>query len=120
MQVCLLKSKIHRAWVTSANVNYEGSLSIDGALMERAGILPFEKILCGNLTNGERFETYAIPGESGTGAIVLNGATAHRGKMGDRLTIMCFAWFEEQIAKTWRPRVIVLGEKNVVMNDRGI
>lgn len=120
MLVHLLKSKIHRARVTAANLNYEGSLSIDADLMDKVGFFPYEKILCGNMANGERFETYAIPGERGSGAIVLNGATAHLGKAGDRLTIMSFTEVEEAAARTWTPRVIVLGEGNAVINERGI
>jgi len=120
MQIHLLKSKIHRACVTSANVNYEGSLSIDADLMDKVGFWPYERILCGNMANGERFETYVIPGERGTGAIVLNGATAHLGKVGDRLTIMSFTEVDEQYAATWQPRVIVVDEKNTVINERGI
>jgi len=120
MQIHMLKSKLHRATVTGGHVDYEGSLSIDLDLMERAGIYPFERILCGNLANGQRFETYAIPGDRGSGAIVLNGATAHLGKLGDRLTIMSYTWIEEAEAKTWEPRVLVLGKKNQVINQRGI
>ncbi len=119
MQIHLLKSKLHRATVTEANVEYEGSLSIDVDLMEGAGIYPFERILCGNLANGERFETYAIPGERGSGAIILNGATAHLGKAGDRLTIMSYTWVDEVQAKAWTPRVLVLGKQNRVINQRG-
>jgi len=91
MQLHLLKSKIHRARVTAANVNYEGSLTIDQDFMDQVGLLAYERILCGNMANGARFETYAIPAPRGSGAIVLNGATAHRGKPGDRITIMSFA-----------------------------
>lgn len=120
MLVYLLKSKIHRAQVTAANVNYEGSMTIDEELMEKVGFLPYEKILCGNMANGQRFETYIIPGERGSKDIVLNGATAHLGKPGDRLTIMSFAAMEDAPAKKWAPRVIVLGEKNLVINERGI
>ncbi len=120
MQIHLLKSKIHRAQVTAASVDYEGSLTIAADLMEQAGLFPYERILCGNLANGQRFETYAIPGERGSGAIVLNGATAYRGKVGDRLTIMSFAEVEERLAKTWQPRVLVLGGKNAVIRERGI
>jgi aspartate 1-decarboxylase len=116
----MLKSKLHRATVTEAHVDYEGSLSIDLDLMEGAGMYPFERILCGNLANGHRFETYAIPGDRGSGAIVLNGATAHLGKPGDRLTIMSYTWIDEAEAKTWEPRVLVLGKKNQVINKRGI
>ena len=88
MTVCLLKSKIHRAAVTGASVDYEGSLTIARDLAERVGIRAYEKILVGNLENGERFETYCIYGATGSKVIELNGATAHLGKIGDRLTIM--------------------------------
>jgi aspartate 1-decarboxylase len=120
MLIHLLKSKIHRARVTAANVNYEGSLSIDADLMKLAGFLPYEKILCGNMANGERFETYVIPGERGSGAIVLNGATARLGKIGDLLTIMTFTEVDAVAATSWQPRVIVLGEHNAVVTERGI
>ncbi|MST94435.1 MAG: aspartate 1-decarboxylase [Pedosphaera sp.] len=120
MQIHLLKSKIHRAQVTAASLNYEGSLTIALDLMEAAGFVPYERVLCSNLANGERFETYLIPGERGSGAIVLNGATAHLGQVGDRLTIMSYTFADEAAAKNWQPRVIVLGEKNAVINQRGI
>ena len=120
MLVHLLKSKIHRAQVTAGDVNYEGSLGIARDLMDKIGMLPYERILCGNMANGERFETYAIPAEPGSGQISLNGATARLGKPGDRLTIMSFAEVESAEAKSWKPRVIVLGEKNAVVNERGI
>jgi aspartate 1-decarboxylase len=120
MLIHVLKSKIHRAQVTGGNVNYEGSLTIARDLMELAGFVPYEKILCGNMANGERFETYAIPGEHGSGDIVLNGATAHLGKPGDRLTIMSFTEIDVTHAKFWKPRVIVLGEKNAVVSERGL
>ena len=119
MLVHLLKSKVHRAQVTGGNVNYEGSLSIDQDFMEKVGLMPFERILCSNMANGERFETYAIPAKSGSAQIILNGATARLGRPGDRLTIMSFAAVEEAKAKTWKPQVIVLGEKNTIVNERG-
>ena len=118
MQVQLLKSKIHRAAVTDANVNYEGSLTVDRSLMEKVGLLPCERVLCGNMGNGERFETYAIPGESGSGAIILNGATAHLGKTGDRLTIMSFVSVDEAEITDWKPKVIVLDEHNGIIANR--
>jgi len=120
MQIVLLKSKIHRATVTGGDVNYEGSLTIAVDLMEKAGLSPYEKILCGNMANGERFETYAIPGKRGSGEIILNGATAHLGKKGDRLTIMNFATVSKKEAAKWRPRAIVLGKGNRIVNKRGI
>ena len=94
MTICLLKSKIHRACVTGASVDYEGSLTIAADLAERVGLRRYERILVGNMANGERFETYVIYGPPGSGAIELNGATALLGKPGDRLTIMSFAWLE--------------------------
>ena len=120
MLIHILKSKIHRAQVTAANPDYEGSLTIDRDLMDKVGLLPYEKILCGNLANGARFETYAIAGERGSGQIVLNGPVARLGKPGDRLTILSFTEAEVAEAKFWRPRVIVLGEKNAVVAERGI
>jgi len=120
MQVHLLKSKIHRAQVTAASLDYEGSLTIGEDLMEKAGLLPYERILCSNIANGQRFETYVIKGERGSGAIELNGAAAHLGKIGDRLTIMSFTEVESTKAKSWKPRVIVLGKKNKIINERGI
>lgn len=120
MNLTLLKSKIHRATVTGASLHYEGSLTISADLAEQVGLLPYEKILIGNMGNGERFETYVIYGERGTGVVQLNGATAHLGKIGDRLTIMNFAAFSAEEAMRHRPRVIVLNEKNeVVKFDAG-
>jgi aspartate 1-decarboxylase len=120
MLVHLLKSKIHRAQVTDANLEYEGSMTIDRDFMDKVGFLPYEKILCSNTANAARFETYVIPGERGSGAIVLNGAAAHLGKPGDRLTIMSFTEVEAADAKFWKPHVIVLGEKNAIIDERGI
>lgn len=119
MQVHLLKSKIHRAQITGASLNYEGSLTIAVDLMEKVGLLAHEKVLCSNLANGNRFETYAIPGQRGSGEIVLNGATAHLGKIGDRLTIMSFASLDGKEAREWQPQVIVLNEDNSIRNERG-
>ncbi len=115
----LLKAKIHRARVTSANVNYEGSLTIPLDLMEKVSLRPYERVLCGNMANGARFETYAIPGETGSAAIVLNGAVAHLGKPGDSLTIMAFALANDTEAAGWQPKVIVLDEKNQSQVERG-
>lgn len=115
----LLKAKIHRATVTGANVNYEGSLTLPLDLMEKVGLLPYERVLCGNMANGARFETYAIPGEPGSRAIVLNGAVAHLGKAGDRLTIMVFALASDVETQGWQPRVLVLDEQNRVQVERG-
>ena len=120
MLISVLKSKIHRARVTAASLDYQGSLTISEDLMARAGLIPYERILCSNLANGQRFETYAIPGPSGTGEIQLNGATAHLGKIGDRLVIMSFIQLDPNAAAAWRPKIIVLGESNDVINERGL
>ncbi|MBL69173.1 MAG: aspartate 1-decarboxylase [Verrucomicrobiales bacterium] len=118
MTLQLLKSKIHRAAVTDANVNYEGSLTIDRTLMDDVDMREYERVLCGNMANGERFETYVIAGEPNSGAIILNGATAHLGKVGDRLTIMTFAGVNDTAAVDWQPKVIVLGEDNATIARR--
>jgi aspartate 1-decarboxylase len=120
MQITLLKSKIHRATVTGASLHYEGSMTISSDLAEQVGLMPYERILIGNMGNGERFETYVIYGEAGTGQIQLNGATAHLGKIGDRLTVMNFGFYTPEEAAKHKPRVIVLNEKNeVVRFDAG-
>lgn len=115
MQLTLLKSKIHRATVTRASLDYEGSLTISADLAELVGLIPYEKILVSNLNNGQRFETYAIFGEAQRGIIELNGATAHLGKIGDRLTIMSFARFALEEAALHAPRNALLNEKNEVV-----
>ncbi len=120
MEVFLLKSKIHRATVTGGDVKYEGSLTIAAALMEKCGLQEYERILCGNMANGNRWETYAIKGAKGSAEIVMNGAVAHLGRKGDLLTIMSFASVGKKAAKKWRPRVIVLGKGNKIIEKRGI
>jgi aspartate 1-decarboxylase len=120
MEVFLLKSKIHRATVTGGDVNYEGSLTISADLMDKCGLQEYEKILCGNMANGNRWETYAIRGKKGTGEIIMNGAVAHLGKKGDVLTIMSFASVSAKKAKKWSPQVIVLGKGNKIVSKRGI
>jgi aspartate 1-decarboxylase len=120
MDIFLLKSKIHRATVTGGDVNYEGSLGIAADLMEKCGLQEYERILCGNMANGNRWETYVIKGKRGSGEIIMNGAVAHLGKKGDLLTIMNFACVSKRKAKKWQPRVIVLGKGNKIVGKRGI
>lgn len=120
MLVHLLKSKLHRATVTAASVDYEGSLTIAEDLIEKAGLYPYERILCSNMANGTRWETYVIKGPRHSGAIELNGAVAHLGKPGDRLTIMAYTEIEEHQARAWHPKVLVLNEKNQIVTERGI
>ena len=120
MLIHILKSKIHRARVTGGDVDYEGSLGIARDLMDKVGLLPYERILCGNMANGERFETYVIPGKRGSGEIILNGAAAHLGKKGDLLTIMSFASVSKKKADKWKPCCVVLGPGNKIVSKRGI
>ncbi|MDD2706756.1 MAG: aspartate 1-decarboxylase [Verrucomicrobiae bacterium] len=108
MTLYMLKSKLHRATVTEANVNYEGSLTISVDLMEAVGFLPYEKVLISNMANGERFETYLITGKRGAGCICLNGPAALLGKAGDLLTIMSFAGVDEEAAAAHEPRKATL------------
>jgi aspartate 1-decarboxylase len=112
--VIILKSKIHRATVTQASINYEGSITIDSGLMKKVGLLPYEKVLVSNITRGTRLETYAIVGEEGSGVIGLNGAAAKLGKKGDKVTIMSFTVLPEKKALQFTPKVIVLDEKNKI------
>jgi aspartate 1-decarboxylase len=116
MRVHLLKSKIHRATVTAASLDYEGSLTIAEDLIEKSGLIPHERILCSNLNNGARWETYVIAGPRGSGAIELNGAVARLGQIGDRITIMAFAEVDLPASKMWHPTVVLLGESNRVVS----
>lgn len=108
----LLKGKLLRAEVTDRALHYEGSLAIDADLMEQVGIMPYEKILVANIANGERLETYAIEAPRGSHTISLNGAAAHRGELGDLLVIMSFGQFTPEEVKTWKPKVLVLADRN--------
>ncbi len=115
MQRTLLKSKIHRATVTDANLHYQGSVSVDPALLSAADILPFERVELYNVTNGERFATYAIPGEAG--GIVLNGAAAHKVAIGHIVILATYAVFEEAEARSFRPRLVFVDEKNRMLPE---
>lgn len=112
MLVELLKSKILRAEATDARIDYEGSLAIDEDLMDKVGMLCYEKILVGNISNGERFETYAIPAPRGSKTISLRGAAAHLGVAGDLLVIMSFAQVDAEKAKEHNPSTMTLAERN--------
>ena len=115
MHLTLLKSKIHRASITGASLDYEGSLTVSADIAEAVGMLAYEKILVGNLQNGNRFETYVIYGPPGKGVIELNGATAHLGKIGDLVTIMSFAHLTTEEATKHRPRIAVLDRQNRII-----
>ena len=106
MLIEVLKAKLHRIPVTEANLAYEGSLTLDPDDMEAVGIVPYEKILVADVENGNRFETYAIAGRRGTHVCCLNGAAAHKGKVGDRLIVMAFAQMSPEEAAGWQPRIL--------------
>ncbi|MGH8373092.1 MAG: aspartate 1-decarboxylase [Gammaproteobacteria bacterium] len=114
MQLTLLKAKLHRACVTHAEVDYEGSCAIDGNLLDAAGILDYEQIQIYNVSNGERFTTYAIRAEAGSSIISVNGAAAHRAKPGDRVIICTYAVLNANEATHFKPRLIYLNEHNKI------
>jgi aspartate 1-decarboxylase len=115
MNITLLKCKIHNAVVTGTDTRYEGSIVVDAALMEEVGLRLWEKVLVANVNTGDRFETYALEGERGSGEIQLNGATARLGQVGDRVIIFAFASMSEREAETFSPRIVTLDEKNRVV-----
>jgi len=106
MQIELLKSKIHRAKITEANLNYIGSITIDENLMDAANLLPYEKVTIADINNGERFDTYVIKGERGSGKIGINGAAAHKVAVGDLIIIMAYASMDFEEAKKFTPAVV--------------
>lgn len=106
MYIEVVKSKIHRVTVTEANLNYIGSITIDGELMEAANLIPNEKVSVVDNNNGERFETYVIKGEPGSGVICLNGAAARKVQPGDVIIIMSYAMMDFEEAKSFKPAVI--------------
>lgn len=120
MHVELLKSKIHEARITGTELRYEGSLAIDPDLLEQIGMLPYEKILVVNATNGQRLETYVITAPRGSREFILNGAAARCGEPGDIVTIMSFASVPIEEADGMKPRIVVLDEKNQVLRTRNI
>lgn len=106
MLIEMMKSKIHRVTVTEANLNYIGSITIDSSLIKAAGILPGERVFIVNNNNGERFDTYVIAGEEGSGVICLNGAAARKAQPGDVIIIMAYAQMTPEEARDFRPSVI--------------
>lgn len=112
MQLTMLKSKIHRAVVTEANLNYVGSITIDSALLEASGIIEYEKVQVVNVTNGSRIETYVIKGEKNSGVVCLNGAAARCAAEGDIVIIMAYAVMDENEAKAHQPKVVLVDSNN--------
>ena len=116
----ILKSKIHRALVTGANIEYMGSICIDIELMEQAGILPYEKVLVASLDSGERLETYVIESKRGSGEICLNGAAARKIVKGDRVIILSFAFMDEEEASKHKPKIIYVNGKNKITDMKDL
>ncbi len=112
MKRTLLKSKIHRATVTDANLHYQGSVSVDPLLMTAADLLPWERVEIYNLSNGERFATYVIPGRPGAGEVVINGAAAHKAGAGDLVILASYAEYEEAEARRHEPALVFVDDRN--------
>ena len=112
MQLTMLKGKIHRAVVKQAELNYVGSITIDPKLMEAAGILEYEQVQIVDVENGNRFETYTIDGEPGSGMICLNGAAARQGQVGDHVIIMAYCQMDAKEAADHKPKVVFVDEEN--------
>lgn len=108
----MLRCKIHRATVTRTDLHYEGSITVDVALLEAAGLLPYEAVWIWNVNNGERFETYVLAGARGSGEICLNGAAARKAQPGDLVIIAAFGWIEEERAQQHSPRVVMVNAQN--------
>jgi aspartate 1-decarboxylase len=114
MERRMMKSKIHRARVTESNLDYEGSITIDSVLMEKANIIPYEQVDILNVTNGERFTTYAIKGEENSGVICINGAAAHKGRKDDIVIIVTYATYTESELAGFKPQKVYVDELNHV------
>ncbi|MBU1150823.1 MAG: aspartate 1-decarboxylase [Proteobacteria bacterium] len=119
MQRFMLKSKLHRATVTDADLHYEGSISIDKHLMEAADLFPYEKVAIYDVSNGERFSTYVIPGGRDSGTICLNGAAARKVSRGDLIIIASYVMVDDAEAAVWSPTSILLDEKNKIKHRSG-
>jgi aspartate 1-decarboxylase len=112
----MFKSKIHRATVTQAELYYEGSLTVDSDLLEAADLLEYEKVSVVNVNNGERFETYLLAGEPGSGVICLNGAAARKGAVGDEIIIISYASMSDEEARLHKPTVILVNRNNEIVS----
>ena len=112
----MLEGKIHRATVTDANLHYEGSITIDQDLLEAAKIIPFSQVQIYNITNGNRFETYAIVGERGAGEMVINGAAAHKASTGDLIIVACFVHVDAAEAAMHKPSLVYVDGANAIVD----
>jgi aspartate 1-decarboxylase len=115
----MLRSKIHRATVTGADLHYEGSVTVDSDLLARADIMPHQEVEIWNVTNGERFRTYALPGRPGSGVVCINGAAAHRARAGDLVIIATFGWMTDAEARAWDPKLVFVDQNNCPVERHG-
>ena len=115
MLISVCKSKIHRATLTEANLDYEGSITIDADLMEAADIVENEKVQIANISNGERLETYVIKGKSGSGVICLNGAAARKGNVGDLIIIISYGLVNKEEASSVKPKIVRVDNNNRII-----
>ncbi|PKL52570.1 MAG: aspartate 1-decarboxylase [Nitrospira bacterium HGW-Nitrospira-1] len=115
---CMLRSKIHMATITESNIAYEGSITIDEAVLNDAGMLPYEQAMISNVNNGERFETYIIPGKKNSGEICLNGPTARKGVVGDKVIIFCYSYFDESEIQDFKPKIVHVNAKNRIVRKK--
>lgn len=113
---CILRAKIHGATVTESNLSYEGSITIDSTILKKAGIISYEQVMISNLNNGERFETYVIPGKRGE--ICLNGPTARKGVVGDKIIIFCYSYFQDTMIKSFKPDIVFLDDRNRILTAK--
>jgi aspartate 1-decarboxylase len=112
MLIEICKSKIHRATITDANLDYVGSVTIDAELMRLADLVPYEKVQVANVTNGERFETYVIEGEAKSGVVALNGAAARKGSVGDLVIIIAYGYLDKKEAGRFKPAIVHVDKNN--------
>lgn len=111
MMISILKSKIHKATITDKKIDYEGSITIDIDIIEKANMLPYEKVLVVDISNGARFETYIIPGKRGSKEFCVNGAAARLVEIGDKIIVMAFAYMSEEEAKNFKPVILKMEEE---------
>ncbi len=112
MQVKILRGKIHRATVSDANIDYEGSITLDASLMEAARILPYQEVEVWDVTNGERLQTYAVAGPRRSGVVCLNGAAARKVQVGDLVIVAAYGWLDENEALQYEPSIVRVDERN--------
>jgi len=115
---CMLRAKIHMATITESNIAYEGSITIDEAILKDAGMLPYEQVMVSNVNNGERFETYIIPGKKHSGEICLNGPTARKGVVGDKVIIFCYSYFKDIEIQDFKPKIVHVNTKNRIVRKK--